>query len=137
MANCGHVGPKADDVLGKLSAWGQERVATFYLLPSRPRLGQQLAGVLEHWLPGLTWKPADWPALTETLTALVDRESDTFVVFEDDLPAGAEPQQALIDGFGAEPEDQVIPCMGLTRTELPLPHSWEGIPTAPPSAATH
>ncbi len=83
-------------------------MATFYLLPPRPLLGEQVARLLERLLPGWRSSPSGWPVLAESLTEVLGSAADVHFVFRDDLPPGESVAQALQDGFGAEPEDDII-----------------------------
>ena len=84
-------------------------MATYYLMPSRPRLGERFAGHLSALFPGLTWSPGDWTELADTLTAVVAmRQADIFIIYRDELPSDEETIAALTDGFGATAGDEVI-----------------------------
>ena len=83
-------------------------MSTFYLLPSRPVLGEQFAAYLHAVFPGLAWETAAWADLAELLGAAAARHRDVYVVYGEDLPPGADRAAALVDGFGAEPGDAVI-----------------------------
>jgi hypothetical protein len=87
---------------------GVVRMATFYLLPSRPLLGEQVARLLERVLPGWQSSPGGWSVLAESLTESLRTGADVHFVFREDLPPGEDVAQALQDGFGAEPEDDII-----------------------------
>lgn len=82
-------------------------MSTFYLLPSRPVLGERFAAYLQTLFPGISWPAADWPELAERLGETVSRPG-VYVVYGDELPPGADPVQALAEGFGAEPDDEII-----------------------------
>jgi hypothetical protein len=83
-------------------------VSTFYLLPPRPRLGQQFADFLKSYFPGIDWDAANWAELAEMVSAPTIGQPDTFVVFKEDLPEGVELERALIDDFGAQAGDEVV-----------------------------
>jgi hypothetical protein len=83
-------------------------VSTFYILPPRPLLGQQAIQFLQNWFPGLTLDAVNRAELAETVGAMASRQQGVYVVFREDLPEGVEAQQALQDGFGAEPGDEVV-----------------------------
>ena len=87
---------------------GAVHMATFYLLPSRPLLGEQVARLLERLLPGWRSLPSGWSSLAESLTGSLGPAADVYFVFREDLPPGENIAQALQDGFGAEPEDDII-----------------------------
>lgn len=83
-------------------------MATFYVLPSRPRLGQRFAELLTGLFPGTTWPREDWLDLAEALGAAAMSQPNIFVVFADDLPADQELEPSLIERFGAEAGDEVV-----------------------------
>jgi hypothetical protein len=83
-------------------------VSTFYVLPPRPYLGRCFAGYLGQVFPGLGWEDASWTSLADALTAAATGRADVYVVHREDLPAGEDTARALIDGFGAEPGDEVV-----------------------------
>jgi hypothetical protein len=82
-------------------------MSLFYLLPPRPLLGEQFASFLQSVFPGLDWDPTSRTQLADLLGTTVQRP-DVFVVFRDELPFGEGPTRALMDGFGAEPGDEII-----------------------------
>ena len=63
-------------------------MSTFYVLPSRPLLGERFAGYLQTLFPGLDWAGSAWPELAELLAAAVARHADVYVVHAEDLPDG-------------------------------------------------
>lgn len=83
-------------------------MSTFYLLPSRPQLGEYFAAYLRMWFPGIDWQSRAWPHLAETLGGMAGDQPDVYVIYREDLPEGEEPAQALLDGFGAEAGDEVV-----------------------------
>jgi hypothetical protein len=83
-------------------------MSTFYVLPTRPQLGQRFASFLATWFPGLDWQRAALPELADALIATVADHRDVFIVHRDDLPDGEELARALVDGFGAEEGDEVV-----------------------------
>jgi hypothetical protein len=82
-------------------------MATFYVIPSRPQLGERFAGYLQKHFPGLNCPTAAWGELADSLVDAI-HQSDVFVVYREELPEGEELTQALAEGFGAEPGDQVV-----------------------------
>ena len=80
-------------------------MSTFYLMPPRPFVIQQLAGLLQALFPGSQLAGAD---LLDLLEATVARPPAVFVVFREELPDGTELAQALTELFGAEPGDDVV-----------------------------
>lgn len=100
-------------------------MSTFFLLPPRPLLGEHFAGYLSGLFPGLAWSRASWRDLADALAATVNRHSDVYVVHREELPAGETPERALIDGFGAEPGDEVVEVRcGAKPGELST-HRWQ------------
>jgi len=83
-------------------------VSTFYLLPPRPHLGQQVIHFLQGWFPGLNWDCVNRAALAETVSANASQLPNVYIVFHEDLPEGVELRQALVEGFGAEPGDEIV-----------------------------
>src|SRR5262245_52158859 len=83
-------------------------MALFYLLPPRPLLGDRLATVLEGLLPGLAWDCRARSYLADLLRTLAEDRPDVFVVYREDLPEAELPERVLVDGYGAEPGDEVI-----------------------------
>jgi hypothetical protein len=82
-------------------------MSTFYLLPPRPLLGAHFAGFLQKVFPGLNWDSPLRTHLGEVVGATVC-QPDVYVVFREELPEGEAPAQALADGFGATPGDEVV-----------------------------
>jgi len=82
-------------------------MATFYVLPSRPQLGQRFAELLAGLFPGTAWPSEDWLDLAEALGAAAMSQPDVYVVFAEDLPADQALELALTERFGAEPGDEV------------------------------
>jgi hypothetical protein len=99
-------------------------LSVFYLLPPPSELGDRLAHFLQAVFPGLDWDYAARESLTEVLTAAAGRHADVYVVFRDDLPEGEDPARALIDGFGAEPGDEVVEVGGAAAADGPGPRRW-------------
>ena len=89
-------------------------MSLFYVLPSRPALGDALAGCLQAVLPGLDWDSAARRDLGELVGTLAGRHG-VFVVYREDLPAGAPLEQALTDGCGAEAGDEVVEIRPASR----------------------
>jgi hypothetical protein len=83
-------------------------MSTFYLLPSRPLLGDRIAGFLHPLLPGLDWDCDTRVNLVEAVVAAAQIHDGVYVVHREDLPADVPLPQALADGFGAEPGDEVV-----------------------------
>ncbi len=82
-------------------------MSTFYLLPPRAILADHLADWLSRALPGVEWDVACRRHLMEMVAAAACRPG-VHLVHRDELPAGEAPEAALIDGFGADPGDEVV-----------------------------
>lgn len=82
-------------------------MSIFYLMPPRPFLGDRFAAFLQTFFPGLDWDISERASLAELLGDAAGRR-DVFVVYRDDLPREEAPSLALVNGFGAEPGDEVV-----------------------------
>jgi hypothetical protein len=83
-------------------------MSTFYVLPPRPTVGQQLAGFLQRMFPGLPFDTDARSQLADTLSDAILDHPDVYVVYREDLPPGDSVARGLVDAFGAEPGDEVI-----------------------------
>ncbi|MFN4257875.1 MAG: hypothetical protein ACK4RK_01155 [Gemmataceae bacterium] len=83
-------------------------MATFYLLPPRPALRQDLDAYLQRWFPGLSCPAERLAELMDLCGAIATQAADVFIVHREDLPLGEDAVQALRDGFGAEAGDEII-----------------------------
>lgn len=83
-------------------------MATFYLLPSRPLLGQRFGEFLSTLFPGLNWGRSDWPDLAEALGAAAHTRRDAFVIYREDLPDETPIPDSLARDFGAANGDEVV-----------------------------
>jgi hypothetical protein len=83
-------------------------MATFYVLPPRVCLEEQLGSLLKRLLPGLPLPVDAWDVLSESFSNAAAWPSDTYLVTRDDIPFGEPTEQALQEYFGAEPGDRVI-----------------------------
>jgi hypothetical protein len=83
-------------------------MATFYLLPPRPILEESLGRFLNTWLPGLRGPAVSGAELAALLQDHLAEHGDVFVIFREDLPDGADAENALRDGYGAEAGDDII-----------------------------
>lgn len=90
-------------------------MSTFYLLPPRPLLGARFADLLTAMFPGLEWSSQHWARLAEVLGNTVAEQPDVFIVYRDELPEGENVEQALAEGFGAQPGDDLIEVQPGTR----------------------
>ena len=83
-------------------------MAVFYVFPSRHLLGQRYSELLATLFPDLKHTPWDWPELAESLARQVEEQGSAFVVYREDLDESVDIKDALIAGFGAGAEDQVV-----------------------------
>lgn len=83
-------------------------MATFYLLPPRPLVGDRVADFLHSLLPGLDWDSDMRANLADAVASAAEVHADVYVILRDELPSGESPEAALADGFGAEAGDEVI-----------------------------
>jgi hypothetical protein len=83
-------------------------MSIFYLMPPRPFVGDRLADLLHSLFPGLDWDIASRDSLAVTLGEVAGARADVYVIYRDDLPREEAPAQALVDGFGAEPGDEIV-----------------------------
>jgi hypothetical protein len=83
-------------------------MSTFYLLPPRPLLEESLTTLLKPFFPGLEWSRNAQSELADRVAMVAAGHDDIYVIHRDELPKGADAAQALIDGFGAGPNDEVI-----------------------------
>jgi hypothetical protein len=83
-------------------------MSTFYVLPPRPFLGECFSGYLQALFPGLRWERSVWPGLADTLGQTAADQADTYVVYQEEIPDGADLTSCLADCFGAEPGDEVV-----------------------------
>jgi hypothetical protein len=88
--------------------WEGSAVSTFYLLPSRPALGERFAGYLKTLFPGLDWGSQRWSELADALADVAGKQPDVYVVYREELPEGEDTTSALSDGFGALAGDEVV-----------------------------
>src|SRR4051794_20851778 len=83
-------------------------MSTFYVLPSRALLGQRFAEFLENVFPGGQWPRSQWRDLAELLGTEASRQSETYVVYREDVPDGVTLDEALLRDFGAAPGDEAV-----------------------------
>ncbi|MCI0460427.1 MAG: hypothetical protein L0Z62_26030 [Gemmataceae bacterium] len=83
-------------------------MSTFYVLPPRPLPARSWAAFLGALLPGLNCARLTWGDLAEVLGTVLRPQDDVYLLHREDLPEGDDPADALIDGFGAEPGDEVV-----------------------------
>jgi hypothetical protein len=95
------------DFFDRIIRFGGFGMSLFFVLPPRPLLGEHFAAYLRGLFPGLDWDVGARSELAEVVAAVISRP-DLYVVFREELPAGESTHAALIDGFGAEPGDEVV-----------------------------
>jgi len=83
-------------------------MATFYVLPPRVCLEEQLVAILGKLLPGLPIPIDSWDAVVERLSEYGNWPADAYLVPRDEIPYGQSVNEALAEYFGAEPGDCVI-----------------------------
>jgi hypothetical protein len=110
-------------------------MSTFYVLPPRPLFGDRIAAFLQTFLPGLDWDAAARVGLADAVAEAAVSETDAFLVFGDDLPAGGRVAQALIDGYGAEDDDEVVEVRIGGRAGEPAATRWRIGDRLPPALA--
>jgi hypothetical protein len=108
-------------------------VSTFYLLPSRPVVGERFARYLGGLFPGLEWAAADWNELGDLLGALAARRPDVFVIYGEELPPGADPAHTLAEGVGAEAGDVVVEIQPAADARHVTAQTWQFDPDRDPS----
>src|SRR6516162_11843928 len=106
--------PILHDALAK----GLRIIATFYVLPSRHLLGQRFGELLTSLFPRVRYTLWDWPDLAEYMAGLVESQSDTHVVYREDLDEiafgglagalGSDLKDVLMRHFGAAFDDEII-----------------------------
>jgi hypothetical protein len=99
-------------------------MSTFYLLPPRSFLGECLTASLRPLFPAICWTGTVGTELAEALAAALVRHPDVYVVFREELPEGETPSRALADGFGAEPNDEVVEIYPGKRSGELTSRSW-------------
>jgi hypothetical protein len=89
-------------------------MAQFYLLPPRELVEHFVNEFASKLVPGIPVPSGLWERFISELTASVQASSDCFVLHREEVTTfGTDINDALIEGFGAEPGDLVI------ETELP------------------
>jgi hypothetical protein len=83
-------------------------MSLFYLMPPRPFLGDRFADFLQTVFPGLDWDSSSRLSLAEMLGEAAVEHDGVYVIYRDELPGGESPTVALVNGFGAEPGDEIV-----------------------------
>jgi hypothetical protein len=95
-------------------------MATFYILPPRECLEQSVAAFVERLVPGLP-APASW--LDDLLHGLTANQPGVYLLHREDL-SGGDAATELIDGFGAEPGDEVVEVGLSVGGRMPSVRRW-------------
>ncbi len=82
-------------------------MATFYLLPPRSCLDDAVSELFTRLLPGLPLPVDTWSVLVDHLAQVANWPRDSYWIPRDELPEG-DVYEALVEGYGAEPGDQLI-----------------------------
>lgn len=99
-------------------------MSTFYLLPSRPVLGERLADLLQSFFPGLDFDRQRWAELADVLGSVILEHPDIFVVYREELPEGEDVVTALSEGFGAVAGDEVVEIRSAGKPGELLTRRW-------------
>jgi hypothetical protein len=99
-------------------------MSIFYLLPPRPFLGDRFADFLQTLFPGLSWDSSERLNLAERLSAAAGEREGIYVIYRDDLPSEGSAMQALVDGFGAEPGDEVVEVRAGSKIGEVMTRRW-------------
>ena len=75
-------------------------MATFYLLPPRPVVGDAFAAFLDQFFPGLAWDADMRLNMAEALGEATRCRTDVYVVYRDDLPEGEPTLRMLTEAYG-------------------------------------
>lgn len=98
-------------------------MAVFFLLPPRPSFEAALARFLAGWTPGLAIDDLA-VVLTDTLQAVLNHQSEAFVVFREELPDGQISSNSLRDTLGAESGDRIVEVRLTATSGEPRSISW-------------
>jgi hypothetical protein len=99
-------------------------MSLFYLLPPRPFLGDRIADFLHTYLPGLSWDSSTRTSLADLLGETVGEREGVYVIYRDELPHEESTPRALVDGFGAEPGDEVVEVRPGSRFGEVITRRW-------------
>jgi hypothetical protein len=88
-------------------------MATFYVLPPRPLVRDQFAGILANLLPGVPQPHALAQAWLDTLADVMATPSTGYVLHREDVPTDITLGQALVEGYGAEAGDTIVEVRAL------------------------
>lgn len=100
-------------------------MSIFYVLPSRPLLGQRFAEFLQTVFPGHQWPRDQWCDLAEMLGGQVQQRADVYVVFREDVPEGVALDEAMTRDFGAAPGDEVVEVAPGGRLAVLTARRWK------------
>jgi len=99
-------------------------LSTFYVLPPRAIVGERFAAYLTALFPGLHWDRQRWSELGDVLGRVAAEQTDVYVVYREELDPGADVQQALHEGFGAEEGDEVVEVRASSPAGELLARRW-------------
>ena len=83
-------------------------MSVFYILPSPGFLGKAFERHLHLLFPGLTWDEIFLKLLVGHVLEVTARHAGVYLIQQHELPEQEDVEQALVDGFGAEPGDELI-----------------------------
>ena len=99
-------------------------MAVFYVLPSRPLLGECLARMLRPYVPGVSVSGEACSDLVGSLVSGSPEGDASYVIHREDIPEGNDLSTSLRDGFGAEAGDQVVQVSIGARDAEPRVQIW-------------
>jgi hypothetical protein len=86
----------------------EQLMATFFVLPPRPLVGDAFAAFLNQFFPGLEWDADMRWNMAQALGDATASRPDGYVVYRDDLPIGEPTGEVLQEAFGAETGDEIV-----------------------------
>lgn len=99
-------------------------MSLFYLMPPRPFLGDRFADFLQTFFPGMAWDSSTRMNLAEMLGEVACVREGVYVIYREDLPLQESLAQALREGFGAEPGDEVVEVRPGNRPGEVITRRW-------------
>ena len=99
-------------------------MSIFYLMPPRPFLGDRFADFLHSLFPDLAWDSLQRLDLADQLGKIAGEREGIYVIYREDLPREESAAQALVDGHGAEPGDEVIEVRPGARPGEVMTRRW-------------
>jgi hypothetical protein len=83
-------------------------MATFYVLPAPEFLEQVYERHLRVLFPGLRWSANVLGQVVAQVSRAAASHAGVYLIQQNELPEDADLERTLIDGFGAEPGDEII-----------------------------